>query len=63
MEKNQIKLPSGFFDSKGDEEEFKKAEQGRIRRLLKTERVDQGFTNQQEKLAIEEIQKTLENIE
>lgn len=63
MEKNQIKLPRGFFDKGGDEEEFRKAELGRMKRLLKKEGVDQVYTNQQDLAMIEEIQKTLDGLE
>ena len=63
MEKNQIKLPKGFFDEEGEADEFRKTQHSRIMRLLKSEGLDQTFTNQKERAEIEDIKKTLENLE
>lgn len=63
VEKNQIKLPKGFFDRKGEEEDFRKAEETRIKKLLKTQGIDPSIANLQDTEAIEDIRKTLDGIE
>lgn len=59
LEKNQISLPSGFFDDQEDAEEFMKAESVRMKRLLKAEGKDTTYVNIQDKRAIDDIRNQL----
>ena len=45
MEKNQINLPSGFFDDSQDAEQFKKEETLRMKKLMKQEGLDSRFVS------------------
>lgn len=55
LEKNEIKLPAGFFDDAGDADQFQKEENVRLKKLMKQEGFDSKYVTKKDQEAIDDI--------